>query len=287
MRISETKNRFHKYLLLVASSLFLTAWGGGVIGQEESAASLSGQRPASEKTNPEAGSSQPALQRSRERWKKLRPAKRREMKRLFERLEDLPPQQRKRLIRRLRSLDAADRRKALRHVRENVRRGPSARRGEHFNKLLERLPPDERKRVESLPPDEKRQYVRQKMAARWKRTLSRLPPDVRERVEKMSPRARREFLQRRHLRRLLRRTFQDPSEVSRLRSLPPRRVRAALTIPDSDIAPRKPGFLSAETWRRWLRLEPRQRSKVLQQLLRQRPEHRARDQREGRTPVAH
>lgn len=268
MRISETMHQPLKYLPFVASSLLLTAWIGGAAGQEEKTGSSPAQTSTSGKTDSKARSPKPPLERNRERWKKLRPAKRKEMKRLFERLGDLPPEQRKRLIRRLRSLDAPDRRKALRSARDGVRRGPGEWRPQRVKKLLDRLSPEERDRFHSLSPRQQGRFLREKMEAHWKRVISRLRPEVRERVEKMSEKERREFLRRRHTKRLLRKTFRDPAEVSRLRSLPPHRLREALMMPVREKLPPNPGFLSEETWRRWLTLEPRERRKVLQQLRR-------------------
>lgn len=280
-------SRYTKGLILFTSTLLLTAGPAAAQGPEEETSPSSTQTSPPEKIGGTSRSplerdgeccekpgrrgttAKPPLERNRERWKKLRPAKRKEMRRLFERLEDLPPEQRRRLIRRLRSLDASDRRRAIRDVRDRpARQRPGGHPGKHFKKLLEKLSPEKQEHFKSLPPAEKKRFVRETLAAHWKKVMSRLPPEVRERVENMSPGERREFLESRRRKRLLKKTFKDPEEVNRLRSLPRRRLREALMDPAGENPQQKPEFLSEDTWQRWLTLKPRERSQVLRQLLR-------------------
>ena len=139
-----------EFLVLLTTSVLFTA--GSAFGQGEKDAA---PPPKHEQAGPEAASPKPPLEQNRERWKKLRPAKRREMRRLFERLKDLPPEQRDELVRRLRSLDGPGRRRALRDAREGGQR-PGRRHQARVKRLLEELTPEERERFHGLSPREQR-----------------------------------------------------------------------------------------------------------------------------------
>jgi hypothetical protein len=221
----------------------------------------------------------PAALESRERWERLPPAKRREIQEIYDRIQKLPPQRRKQLLDRLRAMDPAARRAALRRARERmeedvVERPARAARSQLLRKRLESLPPAERERLRKLPPEERRRQMIEKTSRRRQDIISRLPEAARKRAEALPPREQAAFLRRLRGEQVFLETFRDPREIARLQRMPPRKLAEALGVARDGTArtpATRPGFLSEETWRRWLELEPFEKSRVLRQLIQRRP----------------
>jgi hypothetical protein len=210
----------------------------------------------------------------RERWKRLTPEKRRELLRLHERLQELPPAERKLLLDRLRSMDLPRRREALGRARkaieENALERPAGEvRRELVRKLWDSLPPEERKRLRSLPPRERRRYLEEKVATRRQALLDQLAPEDRKRIAGLPAEKQVEALRRLRTEETFRRTFRDPAEVEHLRALRPRQLAGILGVPAGGgklEGAEKPEFLSVETWQRWVELKPYERLRVLRHL---------------------
>ena len=221
------------------------------------------------------GERAPSAIENRERWDRLPPEKRREIQRIFDRLEALPPQRRKQLLDRLRSMDPAPRREALRRARERleeelVERPSRDARAQLLRRRLEALTPAERERLRQLPPPERRRYLIEKASGRRRDLVSRLPEPLRKRVESLPPEEQADVLRRFRGEEAFRQTFRDPEEVARLRAMPPRKLAEAFGVARGGVAkpPGKPDAISEETWKRWLELKPFEKPRVFRQLIR-------------------
>lgn len=261
-----SSQRAAPWVLLAVTFLPLQSFG-----QTESSRSPSKPpNPSAQSTTPDAVQAEKHGNDNRERWKNLSPEKQKEIQKLFERLRELPPAERKKLLERLRLMSSVERREALERARGSLDplEGDSRNlRRDLIRGQLETLPPEEKARLRQLSPEERRKFVEEKLSERRKRILSSLPEGLREEAKKMPPQEQAEFLRRLRGEEIFSATFRDPGEAQKVRSLPPRRLRESLRVPPEGNPPPKPGFLSEETWRRWLELKPFERVRVLRQLI--------------------
>lgn len=209
---------------------------------------------------------------NRERWKKLDSKKKREIQRLFQELRRLEPEQRNQLLERLRSLPSEKRRQAIRRARQRLPGSPEERhahrlRRQMHRRVLNELSPTERDEMRRLPPVERRKYLQKRFRDRRDRLITRLPADVREKVHSLPPREQARLIRQHWALEAASRTFQDPRELERLRAMPRRRVvRALLRQPRNGAAVTRPDFLSEATWKRWRKLQPYEKQRVLRHL---------------------
>jgi hypothetical protein len=227
-------------------------------------------------------------QSNRERWERLSPEKQRRLKRIFETLATLPAAERSRLLERLRGMDPRRLREALkdaRRARDGARgktaRGPEMEQESLQAKLrqdvdqerriilgrkLEQLPAEERHKLRVMAPEERKAHLKSLVKGERRKVLSALPPAVREKAENLPPREQSEFLRKMRGARAFRDTFRDPGEAARLRAVP-RAALGKLRVRREGPPPPRPGFISEETWRRWLELKPYERHRVIRHLL--------------------
>jgi len=241
-------------------------------GADEPAPQPAGDSAAESKES--CGRRKKDFERNCQRWLELSPEKREKMRRLFQHIEKLPPAEKEQFLERLRAMSPAARREALQRAAKELSESPRAegdgpsRHGRMLRGMVERLPPEERERFERLSAPEKRQYLHRLMEKRWKEKLERLPAGERERLERMTPREQRDYFRDRCGRRVFEETFKDPEELRRLREMDPGKVAEALKVDAGERPASPPDILSKETWERWLKLERRDRERVLDQLRR-------------------
>lgn len=232
----------------------------------------------------------------RERWARLSPEKRRQLRAIYGQLKQLPAEKRELLLERLRRLDSETRRQKLRAARERVEKRRDVGREDWLDRqfrqtrrrLLEDLPKNVLRRLERLPREERRKHLQRYVAARREKLIARLPPDLAEEVRRLPPGRQAARLKEYRTRQQLRRTFRDEEELRRLQELPPRDLRRLLASGvERGTAPRKPDYLSERTWRRWQALKRYERSRLLRWIrsrgadprsLRKGPERRERGQ---------
>lgn len=217
-----------------------------------------------------ASSASPTV-KGRERWARLSPGERQQIERLYEQLRRLSPEQRTALLERLRSLDSASRREVLKRARARLEQTPLDRRTadvhrELLRKRIEELPEADRERLARLAPEERKRYLASLARDDRERLLDRLPPGQRERARRLPPAEQVRFLRSFRAREVFHDTFRSPREIQRLRSLSAQEVLGLLR-PRGVVPPERPGILSEETWERWKRLKPFERTRALSVLL--------------------
>ncbi len=216
----------------------------------------------------------------KKRWQDLRPQEREKLSRLFEQVKGLGPEAKKRILERLRTAAPEERREVLHRVKEQLEKPPEeraidrSRRG-FVQAHLKSLSPEEREAFRKLSPAEKKDFLGKGLSEARKRQISRLPPALRQKVEEMKPDEQIHALQRFRAERLLKDTFQDPDELSKLKSLPRKQLLDSLRASLSSRETQRPECISEATWKRWTALRPAEKALTLRQLAGQPAAHRS------------
>ena len=208
-----------------------------------------------------------------ERWRKLSPERREQLRKLYERLQKLSPEARLQLLDRMRSLEPHERREAIRGARaaeETAAASHDAQeaRRDLVRRQMEKLSADEKERLRQMPPADRRRWLSEKFKSRRNQVLAKLPPEERAKVQALPSREQAEAIRSYLGAQLFKDTFRIPAEIEILRGLPPRRLVEALRgKPREGILPTRPASLSEETWKRWADLQPYQRGRLIQHIL--------------------
>ncbi len=204
-----------------------------------------------------------------DRWKKLDPAKRREIEKIYQQLRSLPADKQKQLLDKLRRMKPEDRRSAVRDAR--TRRAMPPHEQEMRKKHLEilrrtwkELPPAEQKRLMEMTPEAREKHLHNRFVGQRKRTVATLPAELRTRVREMPPAQQADFL-RKHKAKVTAEKIFDADEITKLRSIDHKALRRMFHHPrnDSGPQPRKPEFLSSSSWKKWNALKPYERPRVV------------------------
>ena len=154
------------------------------------AARQAGDKRSRAAAQPERRRSAPSRKAQRERWNKLPADRRKEMQRIYSRLNELPPDKRTRLLERLRNLDADARREKIRRAKKQLESddNPIERQSRRTRRrMFERLPRQVRERLRTLPPRERQKHVQQHFAKRRAALIGKLPPRMANEVRKLPP----------------------------------------------------------------------------------------------------
>ena len=209
---------------------------------------------------------------NRQRWEKLDKAKRQEIQKLVQQLRRLPAAQREKLLDKLGSLEPEKRQRLIRQARQRLKKPPEERHAERLQRQMRQrvwndLTPAERERIKKLSPKEGRAYLQKRYRSARDKLIRTLPAPLQKTVRGLPPAEQTRFLRRHWTVDAAQRTFRDPKELEALRAMPRRKVaRALLGQPKKGPPREKPAFLSEATWRRWQKLAPYERPRVLRHL---------------------
>ncbi|MBN1441392.1 MAG: hypothetical protein JXA90_01735, partial [Planctomycetes bacterium] len=207
------------------------------------------------------------------RWNRLDTRTKDRIREVFRGIRELSPQQQQRLFDLLRARPEEERREIIRQARKTVEEPSVDRvavleRQRLLREQLARLPRKDRERIEALPREQRAAALRRTVQETRRRMIESLPPSLREQALRMSPKEQVVLLRTHQAEQAAMRTFGDLEEVELLRSMPRAKVvKAMLPLERSGPPGPPPRFLSAETWRRWRKLQPFERPRVLRHIL--------------------
>lgn len=227
--------------------------------------------------------------RGKKRWKDLDDSTREKIRQLSAHLSKLPADKRDELLRRLRGARPETLRDLLKNLRDIAELPPEKRpealarlqddrshrrlcrdlERHQYQSRFKRLPDDVLEDLRQANSAEQRAILRKHLERRRKEyerrreeLIASLPDSVRSHVNRLSGREQGEFLRRYMSHRLLLEVFPSETEREALLKLSPRNLHAMLRQRESE----RPDILAAETWKRWLELEPYERGRLVSHL---------------------